>query len=110
VDTTVLVLIFVVVLLVAVVAFGVALTRRKRSERLQEQFGPEYERSVAEAGDRKSAETDLRERQHRHSKLEIRDLHPEEQESSRSPGTRSNVASSTTRSRRCATLTGWSSR
>jgi len=81
VDTTVLVLIIVVVvLLAAVVASGVALTRRKRSERLKEQFGPEYERSVAEAGDRKSAETDLRERQHRHNKLEIRDLRPQEHE------------------------------
>lgn len=80
-DTTVLVLIIVVVvLLVAVAAFGVALARRRRSESLREQFGPEYERSLAEAGDRRSAESDLRERQRRHNKLEIRDLRPEEHE------------------------------
>jgi hypothetical protein len=81
VDTTVLVLVIVVVVLVlALAAFGVALARRRRSESLREQFGPEYERSVAEAGDRKSAETDLRERQRRHNKLEIRELRPEERE------------------------------
>jgi hypothetical protein len=79
VDTTVLVLIIVVaVLLVAGVAIGIPFARRKRSERLQEQFGPEYERSVSEAGDRKAAEADLRERQRRHGTLEIRDVRPEE--------------------------------
>jgi hypothetical protein len=79
VDTTILVLIIVVaVLVIAVAALGVVLSRRKRSERLQEQFGPEYERSVSEAGDRKAAEAELRERQQRHKKLEIRDLRPEE--------------------------------
>jgi hypothetical protein len=41
------------------------LSRRKRSERLREQFGPEYERSVSKTGDRKAAETDLKERQQR---------------------------------------------
>jgi hypothetical protein len=81
VDTTVLVLIIIVaLLLIAVAALGVVLSRRKRSERLQEQFGPEYERSVSETGDRKAAETELRERQQRHSKLEIRDLRPEERD------------------------------
>ena len=78
-DTTVLVLIIVaVILLVAVLALGVMLSRRKRSERLQKQFGSEYERSVAHTGDRKTAETELRERQQRRSQLDIRDLRPEE--------------------------------
>ena len=53
-DTTVLVLVIVVVaLLIAAVTLGLMLSRRKRSERLQEQFGPEYERSVSTTGDRK---------------------------------------------------------
>ncbi|MHA6623143.1 hypothetical protein [Pseudonocardia sp. DLS-67] len=78
-NTAVLILIIVVVvLLVAGLAIGIPFARRKRSERLEEQFGPEYERSVSETGDRKAAETDLRERQRRHSTLEIRDLRPEE--------------------------------
>ena len=79
-DTPVLVLIIVVVLVVAVVAIGIPVMRRKRSERLREQFGPEYERSVSETGDRKVAENELRERQQRHSSLEIRELRPEEYE------------------------------
>jgi hypothetical protein len=81
VNTTVLVLIIIVaLLLIAVAALGVVLSRRKRSDRLQEQFGPEYERSVSETGDRKAAEAELQERQQRHSKLEIRDLRPEERD------------------------------
>lgn len=80
-NTAVLILIIVVVvLLVAGLAIGIPFARRKRSEGLEEKFGPEYERSVSEAGDRKAAEADLRERQRRHSTLEIRDLRPEEQD------------------------------
>jgi hypothetical protein len=67
--------IVVVVLLVAIIVPPV---RRMRSERVQEQFGPEYQRRVAETGDRKAAEADLRERQRRHNSLVIRDLRPEE--------------------------------
>jgi len=80
VDAAVLILVIVVVvvLLVAGVAIGIPFARRKRSERLQEQFGPEYERSISETGDRKVAEADLRERQRRHSTLEICDLRSEE--------------------------------
>ena len=78
-DTTVLVLVIVVVvLLIAAVTLGLMLSRRKRSERLREQFGPEYERSVSTTGDRKAAETDLKERQQRRSELNIRYLRPEE--------------------------------
>lgn len=78
-DTTVLVLIIVVVVLVvAVVAIGIPYYRRKSSERLQDQFGPEYDRSVSRTGDRQSAEAELRERQRRRSELDIRDLRPEE--------------------------------
>ena len=78
-DTTVLVLVIVVVvLLIAAVTLGLMLSRRKRSERLREQFGPEYERSVSKTGDRKAAETDLKERQQRRSELNIRSLRPEE--------------------------------
>lgn len=78
-DPTVLVLIIVVVLLlIALVGFGVRVARRRQSEQLQEQFGPEYDRSVAEAGDRNTAEAQLRERRQRRSELDVRDLRPEE--------------------------------
>lgn len=81
VEPTVIVLIVVIVLLVlALAAAGVLLSRRRRSERLQEHFGPEYERSISEAGDRRSAEAQLTGREKRHRKLDVRDLHAEERE------------------------------
>ena len=48
----------VVILAVAVVAVRLAITRR-RSERLREKFGPEYERTLSDAGDQRAAEADL---------------------------------------------------
>jgi hypothetical protein len=79
VDATVVALIIVaVVLLVAVVAMGAMLAKRRRSEQLQKQFGPEYERQVMQTGDRKAAESDLQARRQRRDKLDIRDLDNEE--------------------------------
>jgi hypothetical protein len=81
VDTTVIVLIVVIVLLVlGLAAAGVMLLRRRRSERLQEHFGPEYERSLSRAGSRREAESELTEREKRHRALDVRDLRPEERE------------------------------
>lgn len=78
-NTTLIVLIVVVVvLLIALAVAGVLLSRRRRSERLQEHFGPEYDRSVSESGDRKAAEAELTEREQRHRKLDIRELRPDE--------------------------------
>ena len=78
-DPTVIILVVVAaVLLVVVAALAVRLSRRSRSERLREQFGPEYERSVSRAGDREAAEAELTERQERRRELDIRDLRPEE--------------------------------
>jgi hypothetical protein len=78
VSTTVIVLIVVVVLLA--VALGVVLMRRGRSTRLQEHFGPEYERRVAEVGDRRTAEAELTERRRRREELDIRELRPDERD------------------------------
>ena len=81
VDSTVIVLIIVVVLLViALGAAGAMLARRRRSENLQEHYGPEYERTVIQTGDRRAAEAQLTEREKRHRELEIRDLKPEERD------------------------------
>lgn len=77
-DTTVIVLIVLVVLVIALAAAGAMLARRRRSERLQEHFGPEYERSVSATGNRKAAEAELSEREQRHRKLDIRDLRADE--------------------------------
>lgn len=78
-DTTVIVLIVVVVLLVAALA-AVLLSRKRNSKRLQDHYGPEYERSLSETGDRKEAEARLLEREERHRSLDVRDLEPAERE------------------------------
>jgi hypothetical protein len=81
VDSTVIVLIVVVVVLaLALVAAGVMLLQRRRTERLQEHYGPEYERSLNEAGNRRAGEAALAEREKRHRELDIRDLRAEERD------------------------------
>jgi hypothetical protein len=74
-DTGLLVAILIVVaVLVVVLAFFAA--RQQRSRKLRERFGPEYDRTVAEAGDRKQAEARLQERTERRQRLEIVALDP----------------------------------
>ncbi|GAA5165842.1 hypothetical protein GCM10023321_56380 [Pseudonocardia eucalypti] len=51
--------------------------RGKRTDRLRERFGPEYDRVVDRADDRGKAESELREREKRHSEFELRPLEPE---------------------------------
>jgi FtsZ-interacting cell division protein ZipA len=53
-------------------------SRRQRSAKLQEKFGAEYGRTVAEKGDTRKAEDELTDRQKRVSKLEIRPLATDE--------------------------------
>ena len=80
-DSTVTVLIVVIVVLVlALAAAGVMLFQRRRTERLQEHYGTEYERSVSQAGSRREAETQLTEREKRHRDLDIRDLRSDERD------------------------------
>jgi hypothetical protein len=62
--------------LVVVVLIVTTAIRSRRSERLREGFGPEYDRTVDRAGDRGTAEAELRERQARHDELELRPLDP----------------------------------
>jgi hypothetical protein len=69
--------VLIVVLLIALVAAGVVIARQRRSQQLQEGFGPEYGRTLAERGDRREAEAELRERRGRREQLEIRELEPE---------------------------------
>lgn len=60
----------------AAVAVGLAalVLQRERSRRLQETFGPEYRRAVTERGDKRAAESELRERQEAREGLEITPL------------------------------------
>jgi hypothetical protein len=63
-----------VVAVIAVVLWQ-ALARR-RTGRLQQQFGPEYNRTLDSADSRRDAEADLRGREERRRQLEIRSLSP----------------------------------
>jgi hypothetical protein len=72
-DTWVWIVIGVIVGIVVLgVVFSALRTRRSRS--LQDQFGPEYDRTVDKAGGRRDAERELAERQKRHDELELRPL------------------------------------
>jgi hypothetical protein len=68
------VLIVIVLLLLAAIVLGVRAARRRK---LQQQFGPEYDRVVADTGSRTEAERELLERTKRHAQLELKPLSPE---------------------------------
>lgn len=70
------VLIVVILVVIAAIVYGVQASRRKR---LQSTFGPEYDRAVADTGNRSDAEKELRERERRHYELELKPLSPESQ-------------------------------
>ncbi|MET9653274.1 MULTISPECIES: hypothetical protein [unclassified Streptomyces] len=70
---TLLAIIISVVVLIVVIAAVVTVTMRRR-RRLRRRFGPEYDRTVADAGSRREAEHDLDARESRHDSLDIRPL------------------------------------
>ena len=74
-DTGLLVAILVVIVLLALLAFFAG--RQRRSRRLQDKFGPEYDRTVEETGDRRTAEAELLERTERRQSFDIVPLEPE---------------------------------
>jgi hypothetical protein len=74
-DTGLLVAILVVIVLLALLAFFAG--RQRRSRKLQDTFGPEYERTVEETGDRRAAEAELQERTERRASFDIVPLEPE---------------------------------
>jgi hypothetical protein len=53
---------------------------RARTRNLRQQFGPEYERTVAEFGDRRKGESELLRRQNRFRRMHLRDLSPIERD------------------------------
>jgi hypothetical protein len=62
--------------LVAIAGLIVALSagRRRRTDRLRQQFGPEYDRAVAQTGEQQAAEKELVARERKRKKLDIRPL------------------------------------
>ena len=77
-DTTTWVVVIVLVALVLLGAVVWLAMNRRRSEHLQEVYGPEYDRTVEEREDRKAAESELLERQRRVEGFDIRPLDPAE--------------------------------
>ncbi|HEX5812334.1 MAG TPA: hypothetical protein VFY38_09550 [Pseudonocardia sp.] len=72
--------VLIILVLLVLVVLGIVVSRRRRSTQLQQHFGPEYERSVAATGDRRSAEAELAERRQRREEFDVRDLNPEERD------------------------------
>ena len=77
-TNTITIVIAVVILLVIGGLLGMALARRQRTKRLQERFGPEYDRTIREVGDQRQAEEELEARLDHVKALEIRPLSAEE--------------------------------
>jgi len=73
-TTYIAILAVVLVLVVLAVVLVPMFARRKRSDRLQDQFGPEYDLAVQALGDEKKAQTELEERQKHVEALDIRPL------------------------------------
>lgn len=67
------ILIAVAIVIVVASLAGIAM-RQRRTTRLRERFGAEYERVLQERGDRRAAEADLRDRLKRRDRLDIRPL------------------------------------
>ena len=65
----------VVVVVGAIVYFAM---QKRRSERLQKHFGPEYDRAIAEGGDKRRAESTLEQRAERVKKFNLRPLSAED--------------------------------
>jgi len=71
-STGIIAVIVVAVIVVGIVVFGVMAVFRRR--RLQERFGPEYDRLVGERDSRREAEAELTERERRVQGLDIQPL------------------------------------
>lgn len=68
---------WIILIAVAVIVVMLVIARMsssRRREHLQEQFGPEYDRTVDEAESRRQAERELAEREKQHAELDIRPL------------------------------------
>lgn len=77
-TNTTLIVVVAVIILVVVLVVGMSLARRWRTERLQDRFGPEYEKTLNEIGDKNHAERELEKRIAHVKTLKIRPLTAEE--------------------------------
>jgi hypothetical protein len=77
-DNNITIIIVIVVLIIFGIIFGLIFSRRNRTERLQNQFGTEYDETVGRVGDDKKAQDELENRQKHVDSLDIRPLSEEE--------------------------------
>lgn len=75
-DSTTVIVIVAVVVVILVIALISMIVRRGRSQKLKSTFGPEYDHTVKETGNRSKAEKELESRQKRHDQLEIKPIDP----------------------------------
>ncbi len=78
--TYIIIIIAVLVVLILGVILGLIFSRRQRSKRFQNKFGPEYDRTVQTAGNEKKAQAELNERQKHVETLNVRPLSSNERE------------------------------
>ncbi|HVD80107.1 MAG TPA: hypothetical protein VNB87_06210, partial [Propionibacteriaceae bacterium] len=56
--TLILVIVVAVVVIAAIVVVGYQMARRRRTERLREQYGPEYDRALDQTESQRAAESE----------------------------------------------------
>jgi len=76
-----LLIVFLVIAVIAVAAVAFAVMRKRRSQKLRERFGPEYDRVVRREGDVGKGEGVLEFREKRREKFKIRPLSPTDKSS-----------------------------
>jgi len=108
-DPTTLWLVIAVVAIVVIAAAFVTMSRR-RSARLRQRFGTEYDHAVHTEKNVRRAEAALEARAKRVEALHIRPLVPEDRRDSTPRGAPSRLALSTTRKALSARPTGWLAR
>jgi hypothetical protein len=79
-DSTILIIAVVVIVVIMGVIMAPRFARRKQGQKLQNKFGPEYDRTVQTAGNEKKAQAELKDRQKHMDTLNIRPLSVSERE------------------------------
>jgi hypothetical protein len=79
-TTLIIVIVVAIVVIAAIAVIGYRLAQQKRTTRLREQYGPEYDRALDQADNQREAESELRDRSKRHEELELRSLDSAERE------------------------------
>ncbi len=79
-TTLIIVIVVAIVVFAAIAVVGYRLAQQKRTTRLREQYGPEYDHALDRADGQREAESELRGRSKRHEKLELRSLDSSERE------------------------------